>query len=247
MREVRPRDQEHRRAQEDVVPEPVHAFDNVGADVRRRLLANLLERGPHEEQGHERRDIRDGVGDERDAVSEREEEAAEGLADDACALLPRLVLRDRLRQLLSRHDLRERGRLRRREEQPERSLDERDDDDLRERQRAGEERDPDARECERAQRVGDEHDPLAVAAIDGDARGKREQVRQHVREADEPGFRRRVRRREDEQWKREPADLGADRRDDLARPEDREVAVLDHAASACSCCASTSSASRVVR
>lgn len=124
------------------------------------------------------------------------------------------------------HDLRQRGRLREAEEDEERSLDERDGEDVGEDHAVDGKRSDEAREGERAGPVGHEQEPLPIDAIDhhpGDEEEQRE--RQRLREADEPRLERRPGQREHEQWKRDAARPGADRGGHLPRPEEHEVAV----------------------
>src|SRR5205085_12378066 len=180
-------DEEDRCAQELLVPEPRDALLDVGRQPRCPRLTLLLERGPDEEQRDERDRIGDRVERERERAAEAKEQAAERLAPQFRALLARLVLSDRRRQLLARDDAGQSRRLGEAEEDEERSFDERDDDDLRQGRGPGRERDGDAPERERASRLGDEHDPLPVPAVDQRARREVEQhERERLREADEP-------------------------------------------------------------
>jgi hypothetical protein len=80
------------------------------------------------------------------------------------------------------------------------------------------------RECARC--VGDEHDALSVQAIDErSGREIEEHVGQRLDEADDPGFRGRMRLCQHEQGKRDPRDSRPDRRHDLPAPRQDEVAV----------------------
>jgi hypothetical protein len=86
-------------------------------------------------------------------------------------------------------DLRKRGRFRQAEEDEPGSFDERDDDDVRQRERAERERDPEAAERGGAGGVGGEHDALAVPAIDQRAcRQIEKHVGKRLREADDAGL-----------------------------------------------------------
>ena len=159
-------------------------------------------------------------------LADAEQSAAERLSHEIGALDARLVLRDRGRQLLLRDDLRERRRLRQAEEDEQRPFDERDDDDLCERELVECERDREAPERERASSVGDDHRALAVPAVDErSGRKVEEDVGQRLREPDDAGLRRRARLGEDEQRIGDAGDAGTDRGDDLPAPQHYEVAV----------------------
>jgi hypothetical protein len=207
-------------------PEPGDALGYICSQARRRWSPFLLECRPHEQERYERHGIRHCVGREWQQPADPEERSAQGLAHEIGPLHACLVLGDGSRQLLLRNDLGQRGGFRQAEEDEERAFDERDDHDLRERERSEGEDEREASERERATSVGYEHDPLAVPAIDEGARGQVEDhVREGLREADDPGLRRRVRERKDEQGIGDARDARADRRDDLPAPEQDEVPV----------------------
>jgi hypothetical protein len=110
--------------------------------------------------------------------------------------------------LLLRHDLRQRRRLRNAEEHRSAPLDERHDDDVREGKLVDRQRERDAAEGHGPHRVGREHDPLAVQTVDQRARRQvDDEVRHRLGEADDSSLGRRIRQRQDEQRKRESADL----------------------------------------
>ncbi len=86
------------------------------------------------------------------------------------------------------------------EEDEARSLDERDDCDLRKRQLVEHERDDEPAERGDAHVVSDEHDPTAVPPVGRDAGEEHEEaVGEKPGKADDTGFRRGVRQRKDEQ------------------------------------------------
>src|ERR671937_278761 len=159
-------------------------------------------------------------------MREPKESSAERLSGEIGALLARLVSRDRGRELRLWDDLGQRRRLRQPEEDEERALDECGGDDLRERQRTEREHERDAAERESTARVGDEHGSLPVPAIDERSRRQvEEDVGKGLREADDSRSRRRVCQRQYEQRVSDATDACAERRDDLPRPQQVEVAV----------------------
>ena len=132
--------------------------------------------------------------------------------------------------------MRQGGGLGQPEEHEQRSLDERDRDDLDECQRSDSERQRKAAERERTSGLRDEHHALPVPAVDERAGGKVEQHEgQRLREADDPRLCRRMRERQDEQRIRDAGDARPQRRDDLSRPEQDEVAVPPQRRRFCRC------------
>jgi hypothetical protein len=94
-----------------------------------------------------------------------------GWPTEVGALDPRLILRDCSRQLLLGDDLRQRRRLRKAEEDEQRSLDEGDDDDLPEREPVERQRDREAPQRQGPPGVRDDHHALSVPAVDERAGG----------------------------------------------------------------------------
>src|ERR671937_2974220 len=159
-------------------------------------------------------------------MREPKESSAERLSGEIGALLARLVSRDRSRELRLWDDLGQRRRLRQPKEDEERALDERSGDDLRERQRTERKHERDAAERERTAGIGDEHGSLAVPAIDERPRGQvEENVGKGLRETDDSRSRRGVCQRQYEQRVGDSTDPRTQRRDDLPRPQQVEVAV----------------------
>ena len=112
------------------------------------------------------------------------------------------------------------------EEDGARALDERDDRDVPERDLVEQDQGRERRDRHRADAVGGDHDPLAVPAVDRDAREQPEDgVRKEPGEADEAGLGRRVRHREHEQRIRDRGHLRPDRREQPPGQQQHEVAV----------------------
>ena len=224
--EVGTRDEKDCGPQERLAPQPDDTLGDLRAQARWRSLPFLLKRGPHEQQGDEGDRVGDRVRGERQQPAEPEERSAQRLADEVGALDPGLVLGDRGRQLLLRNDLRQRRRLREGEEHEQRALDERDGEDLRERERVCRQCERETPQRDRSPRVGDQHHALAVPAVDQRAGRKvEEHVREGLGEPDEARPRGRVRLREHEERKRHAGDARPDGGDDLPAPEQDEVAV----------------------
>ena len=135
-------------------------------------------------------------------------------------------LRDCGRHLLVRHDLGQRGGLRQREEHEQCAFEERDGEDLGERERMRREGNRETAERDGPTRVGNQHHTLAVPAVDQRAGWKvEEHVGERLSEPDDPGLRRRMRLRQNEQRKGHARDARPDRGDDLPAPEQDEVAI----------------------
>src|SRR5439155_23655244 len=126
--------EKHRDAKERFAPEPDNPFGDVRPKTCPCRTSLLLKGRPHEEERDEGDRVGNSVCCERQQAADPEEHTTQRLASEIRALNARLVLGDGGRQLLLRDDLRQRRRLREAEEDEEGPLDERDGNDLRERQ-----------------------------------------------------------------------------------------------------------------
>jgi hypothetical protein len=169
-------------------------------------------------------------------VADPEQHPADRLPGQLGTLHPGLVLGQRGRQLAARHHVRQRRVLGELEEDEQRAVDEHGQQDVRQRQPAGQQRRHDGGQRDRPSGVGDQHHLLAVPPVDQRARGQvADQERQRLREADQPGDRRRTGARQHQQRVRQRRDPDADRGHHLPGPQQHEVAVapqrdrpLDH-------------------
>src|SRR5579884_1121134 len=209
-----------------MLAEPPVCLRDLLARTLRRCRAVLLEGRPDREQRDDREDVRQGVEKERHEPRDAEERPAERRRRELNGRDPRLLAGGGPRKLRRRDDRTQRAGLRDVEQGEERSLDERDGDDLAKRGGVQRERRDEAADREGTAAVGEEHQPPPVPAVGGEPRGHREEhVREELCEADDARLRRRPREREDEQRVRDPRRFGAERRERLADLQQDEVAV----------------------
>jgi hypothetical protein len=219
-------DQQGDAAQEPLPPQPGDPLQDLGAQPGPRPLAPLLELRAHQQQGGERHRVGDGVEGERQELADPEQQAAERLAGEVGALVPRLVLGDGLGELRLGDHVGQRCRLGELEEDVQAPLDEGDQRDLEQRQPVQRQGDGDAAQRQGAAAVGGEHHPLAVPAVDQRSRGQvQQQERQGLREADHPSLGRRAGQGQHQQGIGERGDARADGRDHLPAPQQEEVAI----------------------
>ena len=185
-----------------------------------------LELRTHERQRDDRDEVRDRVEEKRGQPREPVEDAAKRLSCEEGRVLPRLVPAKRGGKLLVGHDVTKRRPLRDREEHEAAAVESDDGDDVGVPNVTERERRDEGRVRHAAHGVPRDHQPLAVPAVDEGARGERQnEERRGGGELDDPGLRRRAGQREDEERNRDPGDAGAEIREDLAAPEQVEVAV----------------------
>jgi hypothetical protein len=102
-------DYQCRGAQEPLPDEPPHALGNI-RPISRARLAPLHRPSSHWGKKDERREVRDGIGDEWHRATDVEEEATDRRSRQRRGEVPRLSLRDRRTELSWRHDLCESSR-----------------------------------------------------------------------------------------------------------------------------------------
>ena len=225
-REVAEAVEERAGAQERPAPEKAESLHDLRSQTGGVDLTLLLERRPHQREREERERVGDGVEDERHGTAEREERPAERRPGEHHRRAARPDDAHGCRQLLPRHDGAERSGVSGVEEDGARALDEGDDHDLPERHAVEEDRRGQSRDRERSHPVGRDHQPLAVPAVGRDAcRQAEEAVREEPGEADDPGLRRRVGDREDEQRIRDRGHLRAERREQPPAQQQHEIPV----------------------
>ena len=225
--EVGEREEDGATPQERLSPEPAESLDELRPQAPFGNCHLLLERRPDRDHRDEREHVRDGVEEERERASKAEQEAAQRRAREDHGGEPRLLGGGCGRELLLGNDRSERPDLGDVEEGERRPVDERHDEDQRERRIPARDRRDQAPERERAHDVRHDHHPLAVPAIRDQPGGKDEQrVREDPREGDETRLGRRVRHREHEQRVRDDGGLVPQRGEQLSRLEQDEVAVL---------------------
>ncbi len=183
-------------------------------------LAGERERGQHG------RAVRDGVADEGDGLTQAEEDPAEHRSTETRRVLTRFRRRPGVFELDVRDDRGQGGGGGGTENRVADAVDHRHDQDYG--PRDGVERDADGEEGQhdRANAVHHHHGAAPIEAVrQRSGRKPHGERRQHRRGPDDAGDRRRVGQRQDQQGVGERAELGAEVREDLTRPEQAEIAI----------------------
>ena len=203
------------------------ALGQVGDRLARRPVRAGREVGADPRERHERHGERDGVEDERHRAPEPDQEGAERAAHQGRDVVARLVLAQGRGQLVPTDDRAHGGRLRRTEDAGAHAGEQRRHHQVPQAQLAHEGGDGDQSVDHGSRAAREHHQPLAVAAVDDDAR--RQQGRHHAEHEGRSGQARQHRgagQAVADQREGEHAHGAAELADRLADPEGGEVAVV---------------------
>jgi len=224
--EVREREDQRNSPQERMPPQEAETLGDLRADACGVGVVLLLKRRAHRDQRPDREDVRDRVDDEGERAGDTEERAAERRSGESHDRHARLHGARGRGHLAWWHDRAHRAVRRDAEERRSGSFHECHAGDEPDRKAAVQDRGGERRDRNRLHDVGGEHHALAVPAVRGNAREQAEhRRREKIREADDPGLRRRVGEREHEQRIGNRSRLRPGRREQLAGLQQDEVPV----------------------
>src|SRR5579883_2189290 len=195
------------------MPHPAQARANLSPEFFRARRAFLLKLRPHPGEREDRGKVGDRVQQKGHELAQAIDSSSQRGTEQETDVARHLVLRRSGDDLFFAHYPRQTGYLGEIEEDKERTLDQRDQVELQQRQMAQREGDGDTAQAERAPGVADLHDTLAVPAIGQRARGQAKQkMWQQPRRADQASLRGRATDKQRQQGKSDQRKLRADQR-----------------------------------
>src|SRR5712691_10238824 len=149
------------------MPQPSKSLTDLVTEGRwLHWFTGFLEVAADQREARDGERVRAGVDEKRQGAAEGEEEAAERPADEACAVLAGLVLRDRRSHLILRDDLRQRAPLGNAEEDRAGHVEKEQREDKREPDPAAGDGKSEAQHRKCPRDLADQHDTPSVPAVE---------------------------------------------------------------------------------